>query len=96
MKSISDVITEARDEEVFYVIRFTSGINKGKYLASDGEFWTVSNYSVQYGCNEHNKRVLSTRNIKNAKSTLDEFNEWSKGSWGDAAIFEVSVSFKKA
>lgn len=95
MRSISDVITESRDEEVFYVIRFTSGINKGKYLANDGEGYTVSNYSVQFGSSEQNYIVISTRNIKNAKTTLDDFNKWSDGSWGDAAIFEVSVSFKQ-
>lgn len=95
MRTLSEVINESsRETSVFYVIKFVSGRYKDNYLSVDGEGYTASNYSVEYGTNDHS-RVITNRNLRNAQKTLEHFNEWNERNeenWGEAVIVEITAT----
>lgn len=89
MKSLLETINESKDTKVYYAIKFIDGKNKSRYLGGDGEGFIVTNLSFQHGDKNF---VMVYTNINSARKALAGFNDWSKGSWGDATIVEITMT----
>lgn len=88
MKSLLEMINEAKTKQSFYAIKFVAGKYKDSYLGSDGVGYTVTT-DFEHG---NNGSVMKYFGINNAKTALEHFNEWSKGSWGDTVIVEITIT----
>ena len=89
MKSLLESINESRLRSTLYAIKFVAGKYKDSYLGGDGVGYVVADLNFQ---DNYSHKAIIYSDVNNAVEALEEFNRWSKGSWGDAAVVEISLN----